>query len=140
MTCDSNEIDHSLAVTQTLEYAAKIRIVVSDHNRFRMLENRIDTVDHQPGYVRNAIEDEIPIGTNETGQVHILIENAQVVAFSDESFDYFDHRTFAQIVGARLETESQDTYSFVLIFQDELQSPVNLEFIARQDRSHDGQV
>src|SRR5690349_18795862 len=105
-----------------------------------MLENRIDTVHHQPGYVRNAIENEIPIGTNEAGQVHILIENAQVVTFSDEPFDYFDHGTFAQIVGARLEAEAQNTDSFVLIFHDELQSPINLEFIARQDRSHDGQV
>ena len=71
-----------------------------------------------------------------------LSKMLQVVAFADEAFDDFDHRALAQIVRSRLETEAQNTDSLCVtlaVSHDQLQSPSDLHFVARQDRGQDRQ-
>jgi hypothetical protein len=44
--------------------------------------------------MRNAVEDEIPVRTNQTGNIHVLVIDAQVIPLPDEAFDDFDYGTF----------------------------------------------
>jgi hypothetical protein len=64
---DSYEIHQNLAVAQPLSHAPEVRILVADHDRLSVIQNRIDTVDHESGYLQNAVEDEVPISANEAG-------------------------------------------------------------------------
>src|ERR1019366_4522362 len=75
-----------------------------------------------------------------TGNIHILVIDAQVVAFADEALDDFNHRAFAQIVRSRFKAEAQDPDSRVPLFHNELLAPSNLHFIARQNGSENRQM
>src|SRR5271170_5175681 len=108
-----------LTVVQPFEDLLERRILVADHDGLGMIQNRIDTVDHEPGYVRNMIEDEVSIGANQAGQVYIFIENTQVIAFADEVFNDLDHRTLSQIVRSCFETKAQHADPSVPLFYDE---------------------
>ena len=71
--------------------------------------------------------------------IHVLVKNAQVVAFADQAFDDFDHGTLSQIVRSCFETEAQHADASVFLFHDELHTRGNLHFVARQNRIHDRQ-
>ena len=65
------------------EDLAEFRIVIADDDRLCVSKNLVCCRHHQPRNVRNAIEDEIPIGANQAGHIHILVENAQIITFAD---------------------------------------------------------
>ncbi|MGA7223349.1 MAG: hypothetical protein WA603_08590 [Candidatus Acidiferrales bacterium] len=62
-----------LTVVQPFRDGFKRWILVADHDGLGMLQDRIDTVDHEPGYLRNVIEDEISIGSDQAGQLFLSI-------------------------------------------------------------------
>src|SRR5437016_5040038 len=92
---NSYEIHHALVIVQALQDSLELRILVADHDCLGMIQDRIDSVDHQSRYVGNAVEDEVAICANQACQVYIPVKNAQVIAFADEMFDDFDHRTLS---------------------------------------------
>src|SRR5260370_39594217 len=118
----SDKIQQMLTVGQSFDDTLKFRIFVADHNRFCMIQNRINSVNHQTGYVGNAVEDEIAICTNQTCQVHIPIKNAQVIAFADQMLDHFNHRTLSQIIRPGFETEPQNADPSVSLFRYQAQA------------------
>src|SRR5271168_4381597 len=117
-----------LPVVQSAENALKLWILVPDDDRLGMIQNRINTADHKPRYVWNSIEDEVAIGANQARHIHVLVKNAQVIAFADKPFDDLDHGTLAQIVRPGLETKAQHSDPPLILLGYQLQPFRNLHF------------
>src|SRR4029077_13830959 len=116
---NSDEIHQMLTFVQTLEDATKLRILIADHDCLGVIQHGIDPAHDQSGNVRNMVENEVPIGTNQASQTHVLVINPEVIALADEVFNNFDHGTLSQIVRSCLETETQHTDPFAPFFHDE---------------------
>jgi len=80
--------------THLLSHAPKVRIVIPDHNCLGMIQNRVDIPDHQFGNVWNTIKDEVSVGPDQASYIYVFVIDAQIVAFTQESFDDFDHGAF----------------------------------------------
>src|SRR5438445_8053793 len=106
---DSYKINQELTVTQTLGHFVEVRIFVADHDGLSVIQHCVDVVDHKFGYVRNMVEDEVPVRANQTGNIHVSVVDAQVISLSQQAFDDFDQGAFSQIVGSRFEAEAQNT-------------------------------
>src|SRR5579859_3703848 len=89
--------------------------------------------------MRNAIEDEVSVGTHQLCQVYVFVVDAEVVAFSDEAFNYLNHGALSKIIRARFEAKAQNANSCGTSVQDELQAFGNLRFVAGQDGGHNWQ-
>ena len=87
-----------------------------------------------------SIEDEIPVGANQAGDIHIFVVDAKVIAFAYEPLDDLNYRALPQIVGAGFEAEAQYPNLLVSAFHNELQAPIHLHFVAGQDGGEDGQL
>ena len=107
--CDPDEIHKMLAWLQTVNNACKFRVFVTDHDGLCMIQYCVDSIHHEPGNVRNTVQDEVAVGADQASHFYVAVENTQVVTFADQVLDDLNHRTFAQIVGSRFETESEDT-------------------------------
>ena len=134
MITDAYKIHQLLVVAKSFWHIFKVGIFIADHNSLRVLQNHLDILHHEPRYMRNTIENEIAIGTNQTGDIYVLVIDAQVVAFADEPLDDFDHGAFAQVISPRLKAEAQDTNFLVPLIHDELYAPANLYLVAPQNR------
>src|SRR5260370_31095607 len=134
---NSNKIHQTLAVTQTILETSKLRIIITDHEGLCMIQNFLDTVDHQSRYVRNVVKNEVAIGTNQAGQIHVLVKNAQVITLTNEALNHFDHGTLSQIICSRFEAEPQDSDPLIPLLRDETYAAVNLQFVARQNCRYD---
>ena len=128
-------ISQNIANAQTVGYTDKTVTQATDG--LGVVQNRIDLVDHQPGYVRDVIQDEVAIRADQAGYIYVFVVNAQVVALPDEMLDHIDHRTFAQIVCSGFEAETQHSDLSMTAFRNELDAFCHLQFVARQDRGHD---
>src|SRR5271155_3679134 len=128
--CNSDKIYQTLILAQALEDDGKLGILIANDHGLRVFENRVDVLDHEPRNVRNAVEDEVAIGPDQAGHLHVLVKNAQIVAFADEMFDDFDHGALAQIVGSRLKTKTQYPDAPVAGIHDHLQPGGNLHLVA----------
>jgi len=73
-----------------LWHFGEIGVLVSNHDGLSMIEHSINVVDHKFRNVRNVVENEIPVRANQTGYIHVLVVDAQVVSLPDQSFDDLD--------------------------------------------------
>src|ERR1700722_15734768 len=105
-----------------------------------MIQHCVDSVHHKPGNMRNTGQDEVAVGTDQASHLYVAVENTQVVTFADQVLDDLDHRTFAQIVGSRFETESKNTNFPLALFGYQSQSFGHLQLIAGEDCIHDREV
>src|SRR5216683_5427777 len=87
---DSYKINQELTVTQTLGHFVEVRILVADHDGLSVIQHCVDVADHKFGYVRNTVEDEVPVRANQSCNIHVLVIDAQVMALPDKAFDDFD--------------------------------------------------
>src|SRR5580658_7505864 len=85
--------------------------------------------------MRNVIQDEVAVGSDQAGELHVLVVDAEIESFADQAFDDLDHRALAQIVGAFLETEAEHADTRISLLHDHLEAASNLIFVARQNRS-----
>src|SRR5690349_19539613 len=81
---DPNKIHETLTVPQAGGNTSEFVIFVSDHNGLRVLKYRINIFDHQFGYMGDAIEDEIPVGTHQACDMHIFVINPQIKTFAQK--------------------------------------------------------
>src|SRR6516162_438107 len=108
---DPDKIYELLAGLQALRNFLELRVLVTDDDGLSVSEDRVDVMHHQFRNVRDTVEDEIAVGTNQAGDVHILVVDAQIVALAQKALDDLDHGTFAKIVGSRFEAEAQNADS-----------------------------
>src|ERR1700722_1740052 len=137
---DSYEIDKKLPLPQALGNSFEIRIFITDHDSLCMNQHFVHVIDHELRYVWNVVQDKVSVRAHQTGDIHVPVIDAQIVTFSQQSFDDLNHRTFSQIVCSSLETESQNAHSLVALFRDELQTSRDLHFVAGQNRSENRQI
>src|SRR6516164_7144307 len=90
--------------------------------------------------MRNAIENEVPVGANERRKVHVAVINPQVITLSDEPLDDLDDWAFTEIICSRLEAESQDSNTRISAFDHKPDSTRNLHFIAGKNRAQNGKL
>lgn len=81
----------------------------------------------------NVIQNEIPVGANQTGNANVPVIDPQIIALANKALDDLDHWALAKIVRSRLEAEAQNTDSQVPSFNDELQTASDLHFVAGQN-------
>lgn len=105
-----------------------------------MIEHGVDAGNHEAGDMGDAVEDEVAIGSDQAGDVHVLVVNAQVIAFSDEALNDLDHGAFPQIISTRLEAESEDADTAVFLLHDEPKAFADLELVAWQNGANNGQL
>src|SRR5882757_179071 len=115
--------------------STEFRVEVADDDCLPVSKHCIRAGHHQSRDVRNTGEDEIPVGTDQCGNVYISVVNAEVVALPDEPFDHFDDWTLAKVIRTRLEAEPEDSNTFISIFQYRLDSARNLHLVAGQNRA-----
>src|SRR5579872_2599938 len=87
--------------------------------------------------MRNSIQDEIPVRSNQSREAHVAIVDAQIVAFANQALNHLDHRALAKIVCARLEAESEDPDALGAKFHHQLDAARNLYLVAGKNRVHD---
>src|SRR6202020_300404 len=126
---DTDKIHEMLTWLQTLHNACKFRVFIANHHGLCMIQHCVDSIHHQPRDVWNTVEDEVAVCANQAGHVHVLVEDAQVVALSDQVLDNLNHRTLAQIVRACLEAESQNTNLPLSLIGYQPQSLGHLQFV-----------
>src|SRR5579872_7396674 len=70
----AHKIHQHLATAQTLRHSPEVRIIGPDHHRLREVEDRIDAIHHEPGNMWDVVEDKVPVGTDQFGDVHVLVK------------------------------------------------------------------
>jgi hypothetical protein len=50
-----------LTVPQTFEDTPKLKIPIADYDCLGMIYDRVDTANHESRYVRNVVQNEVPI-------------------------------------------------------------------------------
>src|SRR5882762_2262304 len=113
---NAHKIHQILTRVQSLRNAFELTGFIADHDGLSVLQNCVDIVYHQSGNVRNTVEDEIPIRTNQSRHLHIFVVDTYVIAFPSEPFDDFDHGALAQIVRSLFETEPQNPNAPAVFF------------------------
>jgi len=101
-----NEIHYALMSAQALEHAMKVGVIIANHDRLRVIKNCIDILDHEFRNMRNMIQDEVPVCSDQASYTNIFVINSKIIAFPDKSFDDFDHRALSQVVSPGLKTEA----------------------------------
>ena len=67
------KIYYALAIPDSFGYTPEVRISVADHDRLAVLQHCVDVADHQPGNVRDAIQNEIPVCANQLGHIYTFL-------------------------------------------------------------------
>src|SRR5215469_16237969 len=120
------KIYYALAIPDSFAYTPEVRISVADHDCLAVLQHWVDVADHQPGNVRDAIQNEIPVGAYQFGYLHVLVIDAQDVTLAGKALDNFNHWAFAQVIRSRLKAETQHTDACMTLLHDEMQPPHHL--------------
>src|SRR4029453_11167610 len=84
--------------------------------------------------MRNVFVNELAIGADQTSKRNILIPDLDLIALSYELLDQVHHRTLAQIIRARFETEPQDTDAALADAEYGLGSAIDVLRVTREDR------
>lgn len=92
LVADAHKIHEYLALAKLLGNSSELRVFVANHDSLRVIEHGINIVDHQFRYVRNPVEDEIPIRTNQAANVHIPIIDPQIITLTKQALNHFDER------------------------------------------------
>ena len=115
---------------EPLRHRFEIRILVSYHDGLGVIEHRVNIADHELRYVRNVVENEIPVRAHQAGNIHVLIVDAQIVSLSNQAFNNFNQRALPQIVCPSFKTEAKYSHSLVSSFHDQVQAAIYMYFIA----------
>jgi len=75
-----------------MKHALKIRVFVADNDRLGMIENRVYIINHEPRYVRDAVQDEVTVRAHQAGNVDVFIVDTQVIALSQQTLNDFNYR------------------------------------------------
>ena len=81
----------------------------------------------------NLPVDVLLVGANQAGEGDILVVDAKLVAFAKERFRQDDNRALAQIVGARLEAESEEADPLLAAVDDLFERMLDLKLVAAED-------
>src|SRR5579859_2067033 len=68
---NAHKVHQDLIVTQTIGDIPELRILVANHHRLRMVQNIIDVANHELRDVGNAVENKVPVGAHQAGDVYI---------------------------------------------------------------------
>src|SRR5688572_14817760 len=79
--------------------------------------------------------DVLAVRSDQSRQRYVSIVNRQFESFSDQRFDESHHWRFTQIVSSGFEAETEYTNALLSAPHDHLDRALDLETIARQDRS-----
>jgi hypothetical protein len=108
---------------------------VADDQRLGMREHFLDGGNHEAGDVRDLVQNVVPVGAVDCRQAHVAVVHAQLVALADEALGELDHRAFSQVVGARLEGETEDAHFALAFLHHRLHAALDLKLIGRQHRA-----
>src|SRR5688572_13375337 len=90
--------------------------------------------------MRNLMLDIFSVGADEPGDGHLVIKDAHIEALANERLCEDDDWTLSQIVSTCFKTDPQYANATALEGKHRLNRAVNLQSIARQDRSNHWQL
>src|ERR1700680_2665171 len=115
---DAYEIDDGLAFAQAPGHVTELRRRVADDDGAGMRQDLIDARHHQPGDMRDVIEDVVPVGPVDARGAHVLVVYPQPESLSDQALHHLAHRACPQVIGSRLEAEAKDADLLVALRHD----------------------
>src|ERR1700728_3463056 len=76
LIADAHQIDKTLIVAKPMRNFHKVGVLVADNDRLGMLQHGVDVLHHEPGDMRNPVEDEIAICAHQRSNIHVLVVDA----------------------------------------------------------------
>src|SRR5262245_5461104 len=100
---DAHQIQDALVRRHELERTLELVAVVADDQHLGVRDDLGGAAAHQPIEVWDLLLDVLLVRTDELGERHVRVVDADVVALPEQGFDDLDERALAQVVGAALE-------------------------------------
>ena len=90
--------------------------------------------------MRDAIHDEVTIGTHERRQAHVTVINLQLAALPEKMLDQVHQRRFAQIVCAGLEGDAKYSDASMALVENHPDALLELHLVGAKDRGKQRQL
>lgn len=113
-------------------------VAIHHHDRFPVVEDLAEVIGDEFGDEGDFLEDVVPVGAGEFGDVDVGVIDLHLEPFAEEAFDDIDDGAFAEIVGAGLEGEAEEGDVVVPVVEDALEDEVLLDLVAAGDAVEDG--
>src|SRR6185295_5615570 len=94
----------------------------------------------QGGEMRNLLLDVLLVRADEPRQRDVPVVDLELQSFAEQRFREDDDRAFAEVVGARLETEAEHTNLLLPGLHHLIEGALNLQLVARQNRLNQRQL
>src|SRR5262244_1231730 len=101
---NTHQVEHDLVRAHMASKSVEdLRAAQPYHEQLGFGDDALDIAAHDRRNVRNVLLDETPVRAEQARQVHVRVVDEQVESLADELLGDRHQRTFAQIVGSRLE-------------------------------------
>nr|GEX25324.1 hypothetical protein [Tanacetum cinerariifolium] len=127
---EAHQVNHALASWRVVGECTEALVAVAQDDHVGFVDDCVEIRVQQRGNVRDLGLDVVLVRTVDAGVFDVAVEDAQVVAFTDQHFSQLDQWAFAQVIGTGLEAQTQQGHFASVAGGNDVECVLNLGHVA----------
>src|SRR2546426_1165320 len=135
-----DEVNDDLVRARPRQCFRELGRLIADDDDLGLVDEVVDGVAEQRRKMWNLFLDVFLVRADQFREKHILVVDAELASLAEQLLGEDDDRALAQVVGARLEAETEQADLLLARFHDLVERLLDLQLVARQNLRDDRQL